>query len=319
MDRGARRSRPETVAAPADDRSGTSRPRAERPLHVLSVDVEEYFQSETFARAVPRSEWEGIPSRVEPSVDLLLERFAEARVRATFFILGWVAERHPGMVRRIAAQGHEIASHGWTHAPILRLDPAQFEDEVVRSRDLLESLGGQPVIGYRAPTFSVTRDTLWALPILARAGYRYVSSIFPVHHDRYGIPDAPLGAHTRDAGLWELPLSVIDRGSFRLPFGGGGYLRMYPYALTRFGFRRLERMGRPGVVYVHPWEFDPGQPIIRGVGLAHTARHRIGTAANESKLVRMLREFAFAPVREVLERAGFDPAWPTARQPAESS
>jgi polysaccharide deacetylase family protein (PEP-CTERM system associated) len=166
------------------------------------------------------------------------------------------------------------------------------------------------VLGYRAPTFSVTRDTLWALPILARAGYRYDSSIFPVHHDRYGIPDAPLGAHTRDAGLWELPLSVIDHGAFHLPFGGGGYLRMYPYALTRFGFRRLERLGRPGVVYIHPWEFDPGQPVIRGVGLAHTARHRIGTAANDAKLVRLLREFAFAPARVVLARAGLDAARP---------
>ena len=157
----------------------------------------------------------------------------------------------------------------------------------------------------------MTRDTLAALPILARAGYRYDSSIFPVHHDRYGIANAPLGAHAHDSGLWELPLSVIDHGSFRLPFGGGGYLRMYPYALTRFGFRRLERIGRPGVAYVHPWEFDPGQPVVRGAGLVNTARHRIGTAANESKLVRLMREFAFAPAREVLADLGLDPA-PTA-------
>jgi polysaccharide deacetylase family protein (PEP-CTERM system associated) len=313
MDRDARHSSLQLAATPADDRSRTSRPRVERLLHVMSVDVEEYFQSETFARVVPRWEWEGIRTRVEPSVDLLLERFAAARIRATFFVLGWVAERHPDMVRRIAARGHEIASHGWTHAPIHRLQPSEFEDEVVRSRDLLQSLSGQSVIGYRAPTFSVTRNTLWALPILARAGYRYDSSIFPVHHDRYGIPDAPLGAHARDAGLWELPLSVIDRGSFRLPFGGGGYLRMYPYALTRFGLRRLERIGRPGVVYVHPWEFDPGQPVIRRVGFVNTTRHRIGTSANESKLVRLLREFAFAPAREVLVDMGLDPAPATPR------
>ncbi|MFI5370003.1 MAG: XrtA system polysaccharide deacetylase [Candidatus Eisenbacteria bacterium] len=294
--------------APAAGRRASHARDASRVPHVLSVDVEEYFQSETFARAVPRDAWDGIPSRVEPAVDLLLERFADARVHATFFVLGWIAERHPGMVSRIAAEGHEIASHGWSHAPILRLTPGEFEDEVVRSKRLLESISGDPVLGYRAPTFSVTRTTLWALPILARVGYGYDSSVFPVHHDRYGIPDAPLDAHRREGGIWELPLSVITLGSYRLPFAGGGYLRMYPYALTRLGLRELSRAGRPGVVYVHPWEFDPRQPVIRGVGMVSTTRHRIGTTSNESKLVRLLNEFEFATAREVLARLGCDPA-----------
>lgn len=274
--------------------------------HVLSIDVEDWFQVENFAQAIPREDWPRCELRVANNVNRLLELLAGADTHATFFVLGWVAERFPDLVRSIARAGHEVASHGWTHTPIWRLSRADFFDEVTRSRALLEELGGRTVIGYRAPTFSVTAETLWALGELRRAGYRYDSSVFPVHHDRYGIPDAPTAAHRREEGIWELPLSVFELGTARLPLAGGGYFRLYPLWFTRWGIRRLERAGRPAVVYLHPWEFDPGQPRVPGVGVLRTFRHRVGLGRNAGKLRSLLKEFRFAPARTVLEELGAD-------------
>jgi polysaccharide deacetylase family protein (PEP-CTERM system associated) len=236
----------------------------------------------------------------------LLDLLAAADVRATFFVLGWVAERCPDLVRDIASAGHEVASHGWSHTPVWRLSEAAFADEVSRSRVLLEELSGQAVIGYRAPTFSITTSTLWALDVLRRAGYRYDSSIFPVHHDRYGIPDAPTAVHRGAGGMWEVPLAVLELGGARLPVAGGGYFRLYPLWLTRWAIRRLERAGRPAVVYLHPWEFDPGQPAVPGLGRLRTFRHRVGIGRTAEKLARLLREFRFAPARTVLEQLGVE-------------
>ncbi len=274
--------------------------------HVLSIDVEDWFQVENYAQVIAREAWPRCELRVADNVQRLLDLLAAAQVRATFFVLGWVAERLPDLVRDIARAGHEVASHGWSHTPIWRLSEAAFSDEVSRSRALLEELSGQPVIGYRAPTCSVTRSTLWALRALHRAGYRYDSSIFPVHHDRYGIPDAPTAVHRRAEGIWEVPLSVLELRGARLPVAGGGYFRLYPLWLTRWAIRRLERTGRPAVVYLHPWEFDPGQPRVRGLGLLRAFRHRVGIAQNARKLVRLLREFRFAPARTVLEELGVE-------------
>ena len=274
--------------------------------HVLSIDVEDWFQVENHAEAIPRERWPRCELRVGGNVRRLLDLLSAADVHATFFVLGWVAERLPELVRDIARAGHEIASHGWSHAPIWDLSEAAFFDEVVRSRRLLEELSGQPVIGYRAPTCSITKSTLWALRSLARAGYRYDSSIFPVRHDRYGIPDAPSGVHRREEGIWEIPLSVVELSGARLPVAGGGYLRLYPLWLTQWAFRRLERAGRPAVVYLHPWEFDPSQPRVPGVGLLRTWRHRVGISRNAHKLVSLMREFRFAPVRTVLEELGVE-------------
>jgi len=274
--------------------------------HVLSVDVEDWFQVENYAHAIRRDEWPRCELRVADNVHRLLDLLAGTNARGTFFVLGWVAERLPDLVRDIARAGHEIASHGWSHTAIHTLGEAAFFDEVSRSRTLLEQLSGQPVIGYRAPTFSVTRRSLWALRQLRRAGYRYDSSIFPVWHDRYGIPDAPTAIHRRAEGIWEVPLSVMELGGVRLPVAGGGYLRLYPLWLTRWAVRRLERIGRPAVFYVHPWELDPDQPRVRGAGPLRTLRHRVGITGYARKLALLLREFPFAPARTVLERLGMD-------------
>ncbi len=282
--------------------------------HVLSIDVEDWFQVENYALAIPRDQWPRCELRVGDNVRRLLDVLIAADTHATFFVLGWVAERLPGLVRDIAQAGHEVASHGWSHTPIWSLSEAAFFDEVSRSRALLEELGGQPVIGYRAPTFSVTKPTLWALRELYRAGYRYDSSIFPVHHDRYGIPEAPTAVHRREEGIWELPLSVLEFGRARLPVAGGGYFRLYPLWLTRWALRRLEQAGRPAVVYLHPWEFDPGQPRVPGVGLLRTFRHHVGIGRNARKLTLLLRRFRFAPARAVLAELGvqIEPTAPAA-------
>jgi polysaccharide deacetylase family protein (PEP-CTERM system associated) len=267
--------------------------------NVLSIDVEDWFQVEGFATVIRRDEWPSFELRVERNVDIILEELAAASTHGTFFVLGWVAERLPRMVERIAQAGHEIASHGWSHTPVWRLTPEQFMDEIVRSRALLATLSGQPVVGYRAPTFSVTKETLWALPMLASAGYVYDSSIFPIRHDRYGIPDAPLGIHRRE-GIWELPMSVCEIGSFRLPVAGGGYFRLYPRVLTSMAIRHMNRAGRPAIVYLHPWEFDPGQPKPAGASSTALLRHRLNLAGTRGKLRRLMAEFSFAPARDLL-------------------
>src|SRR5258708_3271608 len=233
--------------------------------HGLWIDVEDWFQVENYAETIPREQWPRCELRVADNVTRLLDLLTAADVRATFFVLGWVAERLPDLVRDIARAGHEVASHGWSHTPIWHLSEAAFADEVSRSRVLLEELSGQPVIGYRAPTFSITTSTVWALEVLRRAGYRYDSSIFPVRHNRYGIPDAPTTLHRRACGIWEVPPAVLELGGARLPVAGGGYLRLYPLWLTRWAIHRLERAGRPAVGYLHPWEFDPGQPRVGGL------------------------------------------------------
>lgn len=272
----------------------------------MSIDVEDWFQVENYARIIPRGEWPRCELRVVDNVRRLLDLLGRADVRATFFVLGWVAERCPDLVRDIARAGHEVASHGWSHTPVWRLSEAAFADEVSRSRLLLEELSAQPVIGYRAPTFSITASTLWALEVLRRAGYRYDSSIFPVRHDRYGIPDAPTTVHRIAEGMWEVPLAVLELGTARLPVAGGGYFRLYPLWLTRGAIQRVERAGRPAVVYLHPWELDPGQPRVAGVGLLRAFRHRVGLGRTAQKLARLLREFRFAPVRTVLEQLGVE-------------
>lgn len=273
-------------------------------VNLLSFDVEDWFQVEAFARLIPHEEWAGKDLRVEQNVDRLLELLDRYGVKATFFTLGWVAERLPHLVRRVAAQGHEIASHGWSHAPLWRLAPESFRDEVSRSKSFLEDLSGQAVLGYRAPTFSITRQTLWGLGILKESGYLYDSSIFPVLHDRYGIPDAPLSIHLREEGIWEIPMTVYQIGSYRLPVAGGGYFRLYPYALTRRGIRQANRAGRPAIVYLHPWEFDPGQPRCSGISALTRVRHYAGIGGNLKRLEKLLKEFPFHTAREILTQRG---------------
>jgi polysaccharide deacetylase family protein (PEP-CTERM system associated) len=268
--------------------------------NIVSVDVEEWFQVEAFASHIPRTEWDRLERRARRNIETLLELFERYRVKCTFFVLGWLAERDPELVREMAAAGHEIASHGWSHRPVWNLDSAQFLDEVKRSKQLLEELSGAPVLGYRAPTFSITKKTLWALGSLRKAGYSYDSSIFPVIHDRYGIPDALLEIHRHEAGIWEIPMSVMELWRYRLPIAGGGYFRLYPYAVSRRAIAEMNAKERPAIIYLHPWEFDPDQPRPAGIGMVTRFRHYSGIRDNLAKLERLLNDFAFTTAGTVL-------------------
>lgn len=277
-------------------------------INALSFDIEEYFHAEVFSEVVRPEEWPSLESRVVTSTERLLGLLDEAETSATFFVLGWVAERHPALVRTIQDRGHEVACHGHDHRMITRLSPAQFAADVRRARVVIEDAAGAAVVGYRAPTFSVVRETLWSLKVLAEAGFRYDSSIFPIAHDRYGIPDAPRFPHRLAFGptleLVEFPLSTVRLLRGRIPVAGGGYLRLLPYSLTRWAIRHLNQVeGKPAIMYLHPWEIDPDQPRLP-VGRLANLRHTVNIGSTESKLRRLLRDFQFAPVRDVLLASG---------------
>lgn len=265
-------------------------------LNAMTVDVEDFFQVSAFDNHVRRDQWDQFESRVARNTERLLEMFADAGVTATFFVLGWVAEREPALIRRIAAAGHEVASHGYGHRLVYDLSPEQFRDDLRRARWAIEDACGLPVLGYRAPSYSITRRSLWALDVLIEEGYAYDASVFPIYHDRYGIPDAPRHPYRveRSAGsLWELPGSTIRWAGQNVPVGGGGYFRLLPYALTRRAIARVnEREGQPIVFYLHPWEIDPEQPRLRA-SLTSRLRHYQNLAKTEPRLRRLLSEFAF--------------------------
>ena len=277
-------------------------------VNAFSVDVEDYFQVAALAPAIARESWDQRESRVERNTDLLLDLLAERGIHGTFFVLGWIAERHPALVKRIAAAGHEIASHGYSHQLIYSQSREDFYQETVRSKRLLEDLSAAAVIGYRAASFSITRRSLWALDVLVELGFRYDSSIFPIRHDRYGIPGAAAEPGTviapSGATLIEFPMSAATFLGVKVPVSGGGYFRLLPYALTRRGLRQVnERYGRPFTFYLHPWEVDPGQPRVR-VGWLSRFRHYTNLDRCEPRLRRLLAEFRFAPMREVLRERG---------------
>ena len=264
-------------------------------LNAMSVDVEDWFQVQGYADAIARADWDQLPRRVEANTDRLLHLLAEAQIHATFFTLGWVAERHPGLVRRIVAGGHELASHGHWHRRVDSQDAAAFQADVADARHRLQDVGGVAVHGYRAPTFSIGPATPWAWDVLAETGYSYSSSIFPVRHDLYGNPDAPREPH-RPAGstVWEVPMSTVRLAGRNLPCAGGGWFRIMPYRLFRAGLRRIHRVeGRRGVFYIHPWEIDPGQPRVPSARRSAQLRHRLNLARTEARLVRLMRDFAW--------------------------
>lgn len=276
----------------------------------MTVDVEDYFHVSALASAAPRDRWDRFESRVVANTQRLLDLFDEFDVRTTCFVLGWVAGKHPALVREIAARGHEVASHGYWHQLVYDLTPDAFRDDVGQSRRLLQDLSGQPVEGYRAPSFSITRRSLWALDVLLDEGYTYDASIFPVRHDRYGIPDAPRHAYRVErsgAHIIEVPPSTARLAGQNVAVAGGGYFRLLPYAWTRWGIRRLnEREARPATFYLHPWEVDPGQPRLPASFVSRT-RHYTNLARTEPRLRRLLGEFRFGPVRDVLQRATDQP------------
>lgn len=278
-------------------------------LNALTFDVEDYFQVSAFDRLVPRSRWDRYETRVSESTDRVLAVLADADVRATFFVLGWVAERFPGLVRRIAAAGHELASHGYGHRLVYELTPEEFREDLRRSRAAIEACVARPVVGYRAPSYSITAKSLWALDVLIEEGFTYDASIFPIHHDRYGIPDAPRHTYQieRAGGtIWEIPPSTVRLFGHNLPVAGGGYFRILPYRWTRWGIDRLNRHEeRPAVFYLHPWELDPEQPRVGAQGLSRF-RHYRNLAQTEPRLRRLLKDFRFGPVSAALAAPSFE-------------
>jgi polysaccharide deacetylase family protein (PEP-CTERM system associated) len=263
--------------------------------NAMTVDVEDYFQVQAFASTIDRTSWDSWPRRVEANTDRVLDLFREHDVKATFFTLGWVAERHRSLIRRIVDEGHELASHGMAHFPVFDQTPEQFRADVRQTKKLLEDIGGVPVKGYRAASFSITKATLWALPILAEEGYAYSSSIYPVVHDFYGMPDAPRFAFKpQPNGITEIPLTTVLLFGRNFPCSGGGYFRLLPYALSHWAFRRVNARDRePGIFYFHPWEVDPDQPRPPGLPLKSRLRHYVNLKRMEPRLRHLLGDFAW--------------------------
>ena len=269
--------------------------------NAMTVDVEDYFQVSAFESYISREEWERLPSRVERNTDRILELFAQHGVRGTFFVLGWIAERYPVLISRIVASGHELASHGYAHVRVTETDPEDFRQDVTRTKGLLEDAGGCEVKGYRAASFSIGAANLWALDVLHDAGYKYSSSIYPVRHDLYGMPEASRFPflHASD-GLLEVPITTSRMLGRNLPMGGGGFFRIYPYCFYRWALRRVNASeGQPGVFYFHPWELDPGQPRQTGIGFKSRFRHYLNLDRMERRLSRLLDDFRWDRMDQV--------------------
>ncbi|WP_342120814.1 XrtA system polysaccharide deacetylase [Pseudoduganella sp. OTU4001] len=269
----------------------------EQPVrNAMTIDVEDYFQVSAFAPHISRDSWPQRECRVEANIDRILGILAAGQAQGTFFTLGWIAERYPAMVRRIVDAGHELASHGYGHLRASDQTREQFMDDISSSKKILEDIGGQAVLGYRAPSFSIGPGNLWALDVLQEAGYRYSSSIYPIAHDHYGMPDAPRFAfHPNGAnGLLEVPITTVRIGQRNLPAGGGGYFRLLPYAVSRGLMRRVNQEDRqPAIFYCHPWELDPGQPRMQGVGLKTRFRHYVNLGRMEARVRALTRDFAW--------------------------
>jgi polysaccharide deacetylase family protein (PEP-CTERM system associated) len=269
--------------------------------NAMTVDVEDYFQVSAFEANVDKSEWQTLPRRVEDNTLRILDLFAQHHVRATFFILGWVAERYPKLVRRIVEAGHEVASHGWEHIRVNTQSPDAFREDIVRTRGLLQDLSGEPVIGYRAASYSIGAGESWAWDELAEAGYRYSSSIVPVRHDLYGIPDAPrFPFDTAGGSLLEIPITTITLGGRNINCGGGGWFRLFPYAFSRWALSRVNKVdGKSGIFYFHPWEIDPGQPRPDNLGLKTRFRHYLNLDRTYGRLERLLGDFSWGRMDEI--------------------
>jgi polysaccharide deacetylase family protein (PEP-CTERM system associated) len=275
--------------------------------NALTVDVEDYFHVSAFAKSIDHKDWDKHPLRVEKNTQRLLDLFDEAKVKATFFVLGWVADRNRGLIKEIAVRGHEVACHGYSHQLVYNQTQDVFREETVRSKKLLEDIVQAPVRGYRAASYSITKNSLWALDILAEAGFEYDSSIFPVRHDRYGIPDAKEIPHVlktpKGHSLVEFPLSTAKIFNHKLPVAGGGYFRLYPYALTKVGLAQINRRQQPFIFYLHPWEIDPEQPKVAASWFSRF-RHYNNLDKCESRLTNLLADFEFGTVQSVLNTLG---------------
>jgi polysaccharide deacetylase family protein (PEP-CTERM system associated) len=268
--------------------------------NALTIDVEDYFQVSAFAPYIRRSDWDRRECRIERNVARIVEMLGASRIRATFFTLGWIAERYPQVVRSIAAAGHEVASHGYGHQRVTELTRGEYVEDITRAKALLEDQCCAEVIGYRAPSFSIGPTTLWALDCLADAGYRYSSSIYPIHHDHYGMPDAPRFAHAVGNGLIEIPATTARVLKRNLPSSGGGYFRLLPYAASRWMLKRVnEADGKSAVFYFHPWEIDVDQPRIDGISARTNFRHYVNLGRMQPRLERLLRDFEWGRMDDI--------------------
>ena len=274
-------------------------------INALTIDVEDYFQVAAFDRNIDRANWSSMASRVEANTEKFLSITDEKGVKATFFVLGWIAERHPNLIKKIAAHGHEIASHGFSHKLIYSQDRQEFRQETAHTKSLLEDLAQQPVAGYRAASYSITQDSIWALDIIEELGFSYDSSIYPVRHDRYGLQGGPHSPYkiaiNEGRELIEFPITTVDLLGYKLPVGGGGYFRIYPFALTkRLLQRRQRQIDSPFVFYLHPWELDPDQPKVAGASALSKFRHYHNLAKVEGRLQILLDMFEFGTMASVL-------------------
>jgi len=268
--------------------------------NALTIDVEDYFQVSAFAPYIERSEWDSRECRVERNVHRILDMLAARETKATFFTLGWIAERYPHLVHRMVREGHEIASHGYGHERASDLDEARFYDDIHRSKAILEDLSGMEVQGYRAPSFSIGTGNLWAFDCLEKAGYRYSSSIYPIKHDHYGMPDAPRFAHHVRNGLLEVPVTTVRLLERNLPSSGGGYFRLLPYPVSRWLLRHVNGSDRESAVfYFHPWEIDPGQPRVEGISRKARFRHYVNIDRMESRLEQLLQDFQWGRMDQI--------------------
>jgi len=270
--------------------------------NAMTVDVEDYFQVSLFERHVDRAEWDNIPCRIVENTEKILGIFSRHGVSATFFMLGWVAERFPMLTRRIVEEGHELASHGYSHVRVFHQGRKEFREDVLRTKRILEDLGGTEVKGYRAASYSISKETPWAYEVLQEAGYRYSSSIYPIRHDLYGMPQAPRFAFHPDGkdGVLEFPVTTAMIGGQRMPCGGGGYFRFYPYVLSKWAMKQVNKCeGHPCIFYFHPWELDPGQPRQAGLPFKTRFRHYLNLSRMETRLDRLLKDFSWDRMDQV--------------------
>jgi len=273
----------------------------------MTVDVEDYFQVSAFENVIDREAWDRLPCRVERNCDRILQLFGAHDVKATFFVLGWIAERFPAVIRGLVAAGHEVASHGYEHIRVIKQRPDDFDQDIRRTKHLLEDLTGMAVRGYRAASYSIDSRNLWALDKLLEAGYEYSSSIYPIKHDLYGMPEAPRFAFKPrgERGILEIPITTVAFGTRKFPCGGGGYFRLFPYTYSRWAIRRVnEKDGQPAIFYFHPWEIDPDQPRQSGVGPKTRIRHYLNLERMEGRLSALLRDFRWGRMDNIFLRTG---------------
>lgn len=271
-------------------------------VNAMSVDVEEYFQVSAFERYIPRSQWDYLPCRIEKNLDKILLLFSEYDIKATFFTLGWIAERHPYLIKKIVSEGHELACHGYDHIRVTQQTPEEFHEDVRKSKQILEDIAGIPVNGYRAASYSIGSNNLWALQILEELGFKYSSSIYPVKHDLYGMPDASrFPFRPKNAPrLLEIPITTVKLFGRNFPCGGGGFFRLFPYSLSQWAVKQVNRIDcQPSVFYFHPWEIDPDQPKQQGIDVKTRFRHYLNLSLMESRLRQLLHDFNWNTMNNV--------------------